>query len=223
MWPEIPTPLSPLRPRSRLRRVLLSILGVVLVGCGSTSASPPGAAPAGWTGAELVTPLPKPSFVLTDQDGHPFDFRTRTQGKVTLLYFGYTHCPDICPLNMATAAGALRRLSPEVRSRIAVVFVTVDPARDTPPVLRDWLAHFDPSFIGLTGTLPQIELAELAARTAPSTLEPDGKGGYGVDHGGNVIAYTTDDLAHLEYPGGVSATGEAQDLARLVTRGWQAT
>jgi protein SCO1 len=124
---------------------------------------------------------------------------------------------------MATTAGALRRLAPAARQRIMVVFVTVDPARDTPPVLRDWLGHFDPSFIGLTGTLPQIELAELAARAAPSTFEPDGKGAYGVDHGGDVVAYTPDDLAHLEYPGGVSAAGEAHDLARLVTQGWQAT
>lgn len=198
------------------------LLGWALTGCGSPSTAT--VAPTGgtWAGAELEQPLHKPEFTLTDQFGRPYDFQAMTRGKVTLLYFGYTHCPDVCPLNMATAAGALRRLPARVRTRIAVVFVTVDPARDTPPVLREWLARFDPTFVGLTGALPQIELAELAAHAPPSTPEPDGSGGYGVDHGGFVIAYTPDDLAHLEYPGGVSAVGEAQDLQRLATQGWPA-
>ena len=210
--------------RKALRRcaacATLILLAVAPSGCGSPPAAAVAPDGSGWTGVEFEKPLPKPEFVLTDQYGRPYDFQAMTRGKVTLLYFGYTHCPDVCPVNMATAAGALHSLPPQVRRQVAVVFVTVDPARDTPPVLREWLARFDPSFVGLTGSIPQIELAELAARADPSTQEPDGRGGYGVDHGGLVIAYTPDDLSHLAYPGGVSAAGEARDLLRLATHGW---
>jgi protein SCO1 len=214
----------PGKHRQRLpRRTVLIVIAMSLmsVGCGSPSIS--SSVNSSWSGVALVNPLHKPEFVLTDQFGHPFDFQGMTRDKITLLYFGYTHCPDVCPLNMATAAGALRRVPAWVREKVAVVFVTVDPTRDTPQVLREWLARFDPSFVGLTGTLAQIEVAEVAAGTPAPTQEPDGKGGYGVDHGGSVIAYTADDLAHLEYPGGVSAAAEARDLVRLATHGWSTT
>lgn len=197
--------------------MLSSVL--LLSGCGSPT---PAAAPAhsGWAGLEVVNPLPKPQFTLTDQLGKPYDFQAMTKGKVTLLYFGYTHCPDVCPVNMATAAEALHQLPSSVREHIAVVFVTVDPVRDTPAVLGAWLARYHAGFVGLTGTLPQIELAELAAHAPQSSAEPDGKGGYGEDHGGLVTAYTPDNLAHLAYAEGVSAAAEARDLQQLVTHGW---
>src|SRR5579864_5220864 len=85
----------------------------------------------------IVTPsLPKPRFVLTDTSGAPFDFWERTRGSVTLLFFGYTNCPDQCPMHMANIGQALKRLPPDVADRVKLVFVTTDPARDSGVALR---------------------------------------------------------------------------------------
>src|SRR5437867_1590105 len=94
---------------------------------------------AGYRGGLVTPPLPKPRFVLTDTSGAPFDFWQRTQGYVTLLFFGYTYCPDQCPMHMANLGTALKKLPAGTADRVKLIFVTTDPARDTPPVLRPWL------------------------------------------------------------------------------------
>ena len=208
---------------SRGARHTVAVAGVLLLaGCGVAASSnvPQLSSGTQWAGAELLHPLHRPSFTLTDDAGQPYDFAAQTRGKLTLLYFGYTHCPDICPLNMADTAAALGDLPAGVRARITVVFVTTDPARDTPAVLRAWLARYDPAFIGLTGSPAEIELAQIAANVPPSAIEATGKGSYVVDHAGYVIAYTRDNLAHMTYPAGVEPSAEAKDLSRLVT-GWK--
>lgn len=207
----------------RRYRVLTSLMvlgAVLLTACGAAVARPAPATPVGWAGATLVQPLPKPEFTLVDQHGGAFDFLARTRGKLTLLYFGYTHCPDACPADMALTAGALHRLAPDIRANIVVVFVTTDPARDTPSVLGAWLDHFDAGFVGLTGTLAQVQAAQRDSGVGIATVESDGHGGYGLDHAAFVIAYTSDGLAHITYPQGVKASDEAQDLMHLATRGW---
>lgn len=132
--------------------VVSAVCVVLLTGC-NVIGSTPEPTPAGnqWTGAPLNPPLTKPSFTLTDDQSVPFDFQADTAGKVTLLYFGYTHCPNLCPENMAMVAFALKDLPAAIRARIAVVFVTTDPRRDTPSVLATWLGKFNATFIGLTG------------------------------------------------------------------------
>ena len=212
-----------LRRWSRGARRSVAVAGVLLLaGCGVavSSNAPQLSSGTQWAGAELVHPLSRPSFTLTDDAGQSYDFASRTRGKLTLLYFGYTHCPDICPLNMADTAAALRDLPAGVRAQITVVFVTTDPARDTPAVLRAWLAKYDPAFIGLTGSPAEIELAQIAASVPTSAVEATGKGSYVVDHAGYVIAYTRDNLGHLTYPAGVDPSAEARDLSRLVN-GWK--
>jgi protein SCO1 len=175
--------------------------------------------PTGWAGGVIKPPPPKPEFVLTDTGGHQFDFRRDTQGKITLLYFGYTHCPDACPADMATLTGALRQLPADLRAQVAVVFVTTDPARDTGPELRKWLDNFDKTYIGLTGTVAEVTAAQHATPgiilAAPET--PDASGRYTVDHSAFVIAFTPDNKMRLIYPDGVTANGEAQDLRRLAS------
>ncbi|HEX3810377.1 MAG TPA: SCO family protein [Rhizomicrobium sp.] len=94
------------------------------------------------------------SFALTDQNGHrrtDADFH----GRYTLVYFGYTFCPDVCPTTLQVTADALKKLGPEA-DKIVPVFITVDPARDKPAVLKSYLAAFGPQFVGLTGTNAQI-------------------------------------------------------------------
>jgi protein SCO1/2 len=139
-----------------------------------------------------------------------------------LLYFGYTHCPDVCPTHMANIAGALQQLPPTVDSHIKVVFVTTDPARDTPAVLRTWLDHFDPSFVGLTGTMAQIQAAAAASGLPPSIIDttdrlPDGS--YSVEHAAEVDAFTSDNLDHVVYPSGYTEKDWVNDLPKLV-KGW---
>src|SRR5215469_11191202 len=121
-----------------------------------------------YRGGMASPPLPKPGFTLVDTSGAPFDFRAKTQNSVTLLFFGYTFCPDMCPMQMTTIAHALKALPEDEASRFKVVFVTTDPDRDTRQVLRTWLDHFDKRFIGLTGSKAAIQAAEVAANVSPS-------------------------------------------------------
>lgn len=172
-------------------------------------------------GFQLNVPLPRPEFVLTDTHGHPYDFAARTRGRVTLLYFGYTQCPYQCPTIMADIGIALRKLSPSARRKITVVFVTTDPAHDTPKALGEWLANFDPHFVGLSGPEPALEAAQRAARvttSAPRPGEPTPAGPASTAHGGGLLAYGRDDYAHVTYPAGTSSADLVRDLPRLVRR-----
>jgi len=174
-----------------------------------------------YRGGLVSPPLPKPNFTLTDTSGAPFDLRAKTQNYVTLLFFGYTHCPDMCPLQMSTIANALRSLSPAQASQFKVIFVTTDPDRDTPPVLRSYLNHFDKSFIGLTGTQRAIDAAQIAANLAPAkkgTVRPNGE--YEVGHAAFVLTYTKDNLAHVIYPVGLKPDDWAHDLPYLTSETW---
>jgi protein SCO1/2 len=173
-----------------------------------------------YRGGLVTPPLPKPRFVLTDTSGAPFDFWNKTQGSVTLLFFGYASCPDQCPMHMAKVGMALKALPPGVADHVKLVFVTTDPARDTPAALRRWLDHFDRRFIGLTGTEAALDAVQRAAGVPPARKTEPRNGNYGVAHANFVIAYTKDNLAHVIYPGGVSADDWIHDLAQLVQETW---
>src|ERR1700680_5112095 len=116
-----------------------------------------------YRGGIVTPPVPKPRFVLTDTSGAPFDFKQRTEGYVTLLFFGYTNCPDQCPMHMANLGAALKKVPAGIADQIKLVFVTTDPARDSPAVVRRWLDLFDRRSFGLTGTERAIEAVERAA------------------------------------------------------------
>jgi len=171
-------------------------------------------------GGLVTPPLPKPKFTLMDTSGAPFDFWSETQRHVTLLFFGYTHCPDECPLHMANIASSLQQLPTEIGEQVKVVFVTTDPARDSAPVLRAWLDNFDRRFIGLTGSEAAITAAQRAAYLAPARKTAHTDHDYGVSHASFVLAYTKDNLAHVIYPGGVTSVDWAQDLPLLVKEAW---
>ena len=176
-----------------------------------------------YRGGMVTPPLPKPRFVLTDTSGAPFDFWNRTQGAVTLLFFGYTNCPDQCPMHMANIGVALKKLPPGLADQVKLVFVTTDPARDTPQELRRWLDNFDRHFTGLTGNEAAIEAVEKAAGVPPAHKTEKSNGNYGVAHANFVIAYTRDNLAHVIYPGGVSKDDWIHDLPLLVREAWSRT
>lgn len=176
-----------------------------------------------YRGGIVSPPLSKPKFTLTDTSGSEVDFHAKTQGYVTLLFFGYTHCPDMCPLQMDMIANALRKLPSATADQIKVVFVTTDPARDTPQVLRMYLNHFDKRFIGLTGSEEAIVAAQVAANLPPAkkgTARPDGN--YEVGHAAFVLAYTKDNFAHVIYPVGLKLDDWVHDLPFLVSETWTA-
>jgi protein SCO1/2 len=173
-----------------------------------------------YRGGLVTPPLTKPQFTLTDTSGAPFDFRVDTEGYVTLLFFGYTHCPDECPLHMAAIATSLQQIPREVRDQVKVVFVTADPVRDTPTALRAWLNHFDRRFIGLTGSVAAIEAAQRAAQVPAASKTVLANRAYEVGHASFVLAYTKDNLAHVIYPGGITPMDWAHDLPVLVKEGW---
>jgi len=194
--------------------------GLALTACGSSTAST--AAPASvstaaqkYDGVNLPTPYQRPSFTLTGTDGQPYDFTTATKGRPTLLYFGYTHCPDVCPTTMADVAVALRSVTPALAKQVQVVFVTTDPARDTPAVIAEWLHRFDADlpvpFVGLTGTQEQLRQAQLSAGVP--VAQDDGQ-----THSALLLLYGTDDKAHVAFDSGNGPKEIAHDLG-LVAAG----
>ncbi|MDT0267165.1 SCO family protein [Streptomyces sp. DSM 44915] len=216
-----------MRTRTIRTGLLCAALALTLAACGSDDGSTDdtGESPAAEVsgaqaedeGTVLDTPFAKPELVLTDTEGQPYDLVAETAGHPTLLYFGYTNCPDICPLTMSNIAVAATTLTPEQRAELRVVFVTTDPERDTPESLGPWLAAQDPEFIGLTGDFADIEAA---ARTLGVAIEPsyeDDNGDIVSTHGTQVLAFLpTDDQAHVIYTEGVTAETFERDLPLLI-------
>ena len=192
------------------------LAALLLTAC--TGDAPP--RPDEWRGSVLREPLPKADFTLTTTEGEPFDFRAETDGHVTLLFFGYTYCPDICPVHMANIAAVLHKLPPQTASRIEVVMVSVDPERDTPERFRSWLDNFDRSFIGLTGTADELAAIQRAFYLPVAVKQGEGPG-YSVGHSASVLAFTTDNLAHVRYPSGIRQADWAHDLPLLVDAEWE--
>ncbi|WP_369251974.1 SCO family protein [Geodermatophilus amargosae] len=169
-----------------------------------------------YAGIDLRDPFQRPSFTLTDSSGAAYDFATATAGRPTLLFFGYTNCPDVCPSTMADVALALRDTDPELAGQVQVVFVTTDPAADTPPVLGEYLDRFDADlptqFIGLTGDQEAIDQAQLSAGVP--LAEDEGR-----LHSSLLLLYGADDEAHVAFDAGNTARDIAGDLAAVADAG----
>ena len=216
------TPFSPATPSPRRAIVALAVVSALLLVAVTLRLATAGPTesrdndPGPYAGTELSEPWERPDFTLRDTNGQLFAFRSATEGRLTLLFFGYTSCPDICPLHLANLADVLDR--PEM-PRPIVVFVGVDPARDTPTRVRAFLDRFDEDFIGLVGTPEELAAAQEATGVAQAVVqEADESGGYLVGHASQIIAYTADDLAHVVYPFGVRQQDWVQDLPLLAAR-----
>jgi protein SCO1/2 len=123
-----------------------------------------------------------PAFELIDQDGAPFG-PARMRGRWTFLFFGFVNCPDVCPTTLAMLADVRTRIATASAGEVPhVVLVSVDPARDTPPVLAQYVAHFDPSFTGVTGDPGAIDTLTRALGVAVAVGAPAADGSYAVDH-----------------------------------------
>jgi protein SCO1/2 len=217
------------RLRPRLAATLLNVVALTAVlllsGCGNeaTAEGRPHAdghdhsdAPAAvegpddaYAGLDLAEPYRRPSFTLTDTTGASYDFKDVTTGRPTLLFFGYTNCPDVCPTTMADVAVALRGMDAAVVQDLQVVFVTTDPATDTPEILGEYLDRFDAdlpvAFTGLTGDQEAIDQAQLSTGVP---LAEDG----GRLHSSLLLLYGPDDEAHVAFDAGNTSRDIAADL-----------
>ncbi|GAA0901867.1 SCO family protein [Streptomyces thermoalcalitolerans] len=165
----------------------------------------------------LDTPFEKPDLVLTDTRGKQYDLRKETAGRPTLIYFGYTHCPDVCPLTMNNIAVAMKSLPKADQDKLRVVFVTTDPDRDTPAELGTWLKMINADFIGLTGDFATIQAG---ARTLGISIEPttkDKNGKLVSNHGTQVVAFSPKtDAGYVLYGEDATVEDYTKDLPKLV-------
>jgi protein SCO1/2 len=201
---------------------LAVLAALTLSACGSGQSSPKAIANITQAKPKAATvldqPFQKPDFVLKDTKGKTYDFREETKGKPTLIYFGYTHCPDICPLTMSNLAIARKSLPRADQEKLQVVFVTTDPARDTSAELAKWLpAAGDPSFTGLTGDFSTIQAG---ARSLGISIEAPVKqkdGSIVSTHGAQVIAFSPKtDAGYLLYGDETSSGAYAKDLPKII-------
>ncbi len=152
-------------------------------------------------------------FHLEDQNGNPVS-DADMKGKPFLVFFGFTHCPDICPTTLFEISQVMKSLGPDA-DRTGALFITVDPERDTPTVLKDYLSNFDPHLRGLTGDRPSIDAAIKAYRVYAKKI-PLQNGDYTMDH--TAVVYLMDKDGNFVAPFNVGRTPEAEatDLRRYL-------
>jgi protein SCO1/2 len=194
----------------RRRFLVLALASLAAAGCDKLL---PGAATP-FNGVDITGSDLGPDFRLTDHNGKErtlADFR----GKAVALFFGYTHCPDVCPTTLSEMANALRALGPDGQ-RVQVLFVTVDPKRDTPELLRNYVPAFNPAFLGLYGDVAatakvtrdfKIYAAERPGRTPES---------YTVDHSAQTLVFDPQGRLRLMLPYGLPGDKIAADLRILL-------
>jgi protein SCO1/2 len=193
-----------------------------LAGCSLEKASSrdtsedPSIAAGDW-GGELVEPgLERPDVTFTDMNGEPFPFREKTEGRFSILFFGYTNCPDVCPIFLGSIARAIESIGTGPGSDPQVLFVGVDVARDTPEQLRTYLGRIHPTFLGLTGPEDVIAEANRQVFNPPIEIEQADDGGeYLVGHSSRVFPFLEDGLAHRTYPSNTRQQVWTEDLPRL--------
>ncbi len=145
-----------------------------------------------YRGAELATPYAMPHVTLTASDGRAFDLVRDTTRPVTVVFFGYTHCDDECPIVMSDLTAAIAHLPQHVRDQTQLLFITTDPGRDNPQTLRTYLDRYSDSFVGLTGGRAQIVSAAQSMGVPIGASERLPGGGYDVGHGVQVIGFRED-------------------------------
>ena len=198
------------------RRILSVGIGILIVIGAAVMITLLFARPDALRGTTYAEPYPvAPDFSLTRADGETFRLSDQ-RGKVVLLFFGYTSCPDICPTTMAEIKQALDRLSPEYLEHVQVVFVSVDPKRDTPERIQQYAAHFDQSFVGLTGS--EQDLAKVWNDYGIYRMDVPGASalGYTVDHTARVTVIDRDGNMRVSFGFDTPVEDVAHDLQLIL-------
>lgn len=193
------------------------LLATLVAGCdgghAEGAAPDPTDSPTRFHGASLGG-VPMPDVTLRDTENRPFNLVTDTTDPLTVVFFGYTHCPDVCPLVLSDLALAAARLPDDVARQTQLVFITTDPARDTPAAIRAYLDRYDPAFIGLTGRLRDITTAASALHVPIEGRNRLPGGGYEVGHGAQLIGFAHD-RAPVVWTEGTPVDDIVADLAEL--------
>jgi protein SCO1/2 len=171
------------------------------------------ARPYTFRGSLIDPPMPSTDFVLEDQ--HGADFRlSAQQGKVVVMTFGYTSCPDVCPTTLADFK-RVQTLLGDQADQVQFVFVTVDPERDTPERLEQYMTAFDPAFRGLHGDMRQLEHIWESYGVYHEQQEVGSAAGYLVDHTSRIYVVDTQGNLRLTFPFGATTEDMAQDIRHL--------
>jgi len=184
-------------------------LSTFLLGCGGGEL-----APEQFNGTYLPTPIPAPDFTLDGADGAQVSL-SDFANKIVLLYFGYTFCPDVCPTTMADL-GRVQRALDNAGEDVQVIMITVDPDRDTPEVMGQYVQHFHPTFVGLSGVQEQIDAIGASYGVYYQKHEGTAATGYLVDHTARVFVIDRDGLYKLSFGFGMSSEDMAKDLRLLL-------
>lgn len=191
------------------------LLAMLLLACAAAGgAGCEGAhAKAAYHATDIGGIMPALSFHLTGPGGQPITEQF-VRGKTTILYFGYTNCPDECPTTLARLSAALHVLGPAA-DQVRVLFVSVDPQRDTPAALAKYAHYFAPQVVGASGTDAQLTALTKRYRVAYRRDPPDAHGDYAVYHSSAVFVFDADGRAQLLVPDTETPTQLAQDLSTL--------
>ncbi|MGB8712897.1 MAG: SCO family protein [Onishia taeanensis] len=184
------------------------LLSVLLAGCDDPN----------WHTSDISDIMPALDLSLIDENGKQVEEDAYT-GKTTLLYFGYTHCPDVCPTSLARMTAAIKKLDEPARDDIQVLFVSVDPERDTPARLRQYTDVFGPQFIGLTGSTAQLDALTNRYRVSYGYGEKDANGNYDVSHSSGIFVFNEQGDARLLMRNSDPIPSMVSDLKRLMERG----
>lgn len=163
-----------------LKRLCLLAIPLALTGCVGED----------WRTTDISEIMPPLDFELINENGEAVTEEDYA-GKPTLVFFGYTHCPDVCPTTLARMTSITQKLDEDLRDDIQVLFVSVDPKRDTPEHLAEYTHAFGPQFVGLTGDQAQLESVTNRYRLSYSYGEPDENGNYDVTHSSAVLAFNS--------------------------------
>ena len=210
--------------RRAVAAVGAAVLALVLAGCGGGSDASDGRPVAnvsirdddGLHGVVLPNPYDVPDVTLTDAAGKPYDLPTDATKPLTLVFFGYTHCPDICQVVMANIASSLTRLDAAQRDQVQMEFVTTDPARDDVRTVHAYVQRFDPAFDGLTGDLPTIVRLGKAFDVPIEKGEKLASGGYDVAHGTQIVGLLPDGRAPFVWTEGTDPASLAEDISTIL-------
>jgi protein SCO1/2 len=167
-----------------------------------------------WKLLNLTGVMPTLQFHLHDDQGQPVT-ADKYRGKIVMLYFGYTHCPDVCPTTMAKMAQALSSLGADA-DKVRMLFVSVDPARDKPGQLKSYTAAFSPQIDGLSGTQEQLRTLTKRYRVTYGYGKPDKDGNYEVTHSSAVFVFDTHGKTRLMAQSDDTADAVAHDLRLLI-------
>ena len=203
-----------------VRRLRAELLGIGVLAVAAAVWSVVGRPANSFKGQPLEPTRAAPAFTLVDQHGQPFS-SVELKGKVVAIFFGYTHCPDVCPATLATFAQARRQLAGTPASEaVRFVFVSVDPERDTPERIRQYLEPFGPGITGLTGTPQQIGevLAAWGIAAEKVPLSPDKPDSYTIAHTASVLLLDRTGRIRVRLPFGSSAEDLVHDVQELLRR-----